>query len=80
MFIGELAALMLGNALLDRPVDLLLDMPTQTLPAPAAGRRECGSALLFEALTQLRLASSLLAIPLLSPSQFAVKGSIMLAI
>ncbi len=62
LFIGKLHIEMFSKALIHRPIDLLPYMPDQPLPAPAAGGRQLLDPLLFEALTQLGLASSLLPI------------------
>ena len=66
VFVGELCALVLGKALVDRAVDLLAHMTGETLPALTAGRREFLDAFLFQALAQFGLAAALLPVALLS--------------
>src|SRR5712692_7558749 len=79
LFIGKLGIGMLGKALIDRSIDLLTDMSDKLLPASACGRREFLDPLLFQALAQLGLASSFLAVAFLSFEQFAVYGAIVFA-
>src|SRR5258708_5137513 len=79
VFVGELAALVLGKALVDRAVDLLAHMAGETLPRAAARGGKLLDAFLLQAPAQLRLAPPLLPVTLLSLPQFAVKGAIVLA-
>ena len=80
LFVGELRALVLGKALVDRAVDLLTHVPGEALPAFAA----CGGELLHPFLLQTRaqfgLAPSLLAVALLSLLELSVKGAVVLAV
>ena len=79
VFIGELGALVLSKALVDRAVDLLAHMAGETLPALAAGRWEFRDPLLLETLAQPGLAAAFLPVALLSLSEFPVKGAVVLA-
>src|SRR5712691_5067025 len=65
VFIGDLRALMLGKALVDRAIDLLTDVAGKTFPALAAGRREFLDTLLLQALTELGLAPPFLSVTFL---------------
>ena len=76
VFIGKLGAFMLRKALIDCPVDLLLDMPDQALPALIARRGEFLNAFLFQALAEFRLPAALLPISLLSLAQLAMEGPV----
>jgi len=78
LFVGELAALVLLKALVDRAVDLLAHMASQALPALAAGGGELFDPFLFEACPQFGLAPPLLAVALLPLSEFAMKGAVVL--
>src|SRR5579884_1580760 len=71
---------MLGKTLIHCTIDRLPDMPDETLPAAAAGRRQFLDALLFETSAQLRLTTALLPVSLVALAQFAIEGAVMLAI
>src|SRR5712692_5586936 len=79
VFIGKLCALMLGETLVDRPVDLLADVAGETLPALAAGGGELLDPLLFQAFAELGLAAAFLAVALLPLAELAVKRAVVLA-
>src|SRR5712692_1011536 len=79
LFIGKLGIGMLGKTLVDRTVDLLTDMADKALAASAPGGGQFLHPLLLEVRPQFGLASSLLAVPLLSLAQLAVKGAIVFA-
>src|SRR6266567_5014057 len=66
--------------MVDGAVDLLPYMPGQTLPAFAAGRGKLLDAFLFQARPQFGLAPPFLAVALLPFTQFAVKGTVVLAV
>ncbi len=77
MLVGDLCALVLGEALVHRPVDRLAHMAGQALPTLAAGGGQLLDSFLLQALAQFGLASSFLSVALVSISQLAVKGAIM---
>ncbi len=79
LFIRKLCLLMPGKALVDRPVDLLTDVTGEALPASACGGGQLLDPFLHQALAPLGLAPPFLPVALLSLSQFAVKGAIVLA-
>src|SRR5216683_8000210 len=79
MLIGDLRALVLSKALVDGAVDLLAYMAGETLPASACGGGQLLRPFLLQASAQLGLAPPLLAVALLTLSEFAVEGAVVLA-
>ncbi len=79
VFIGDLRVRVLSKALVDCSVDFLAHMAGQALSRAAARGGKLLDAFLLQALAQLRLTSPLLPVALLSLSEFAVKGAIVLA-
>ena len=80
LFVGELCALVLGKALVDRTVDLLAHVAGEALPALAARGGKLLDALLLQAPAQFGLAPPLLAVALLSITELAMKGAVVLAV
>ena len=80
VFVGELAALVLGKALVDRAVDRLPHVAGEPLPALATRGGELLDPFLLQTSAQFGLAPPLLAVALLPLPQFAVEGAVMLAV
>src|SRR5712692_9134419 len=79
VFIGKLCALMLGETLVDRPVDLMADVEGETLPSLAAVGGDLLFPLLFHSFSYLVLSSSFLAVSLLPLSYLSFKLSVLLS-
>jgi hypothetical protein len=80
VLVGELRARMFGEALVDRPVDLLAHVAGQALPTSACGRGQLLDPFLLQAFAELLLAPAFLAVALLPLSEFAVKGAVVLPV
>src|SRR5258708_29187182 len=78
ILVNDVGLRMRCKHLIDRAIDRLLHMTAQTLAAGAAGRRNLGASLLFEAGPQFRLPTPFLSIALLPLPQFAMNTPIVL--
>src|SRR5450755_1065062 len=80
LFVSDLGIRVLIQADIDRTIDLLAHMMHEPLPALAARGGQLLHALLFEARSQFGFAAALLAVTLLSLTQVAVKGAVVLTV
>ena len=67
---------MLGEHLIDGPIDLLSNMPGEPLTTATASGGKVVHAFLLEAGPEFRLASAFLSVVLVSLSQFAMKATV----
>jgi hypothetical protein len=79
VFVNDASMGMILQHQIDCPVDLLLHMPAEALAACAARRGELPHTLLFEGGSQLRLATTFLAIAPMTLRQLAMKAAILFA-